>query len=226
MYCVLYFLCFFCVFIFFFFFKQKTAYEILAWLEFRRVLFRSPCNQSIQFWSGFIPINGGGGIYPTLTATSPTPTLHLAQFKASSFSKPTLLLSFSTCVFHFFFGRPCFLLPFTSDSNAFLKTCPSSLNTCPNHLTPFTFAIWTTVSLHSVIFKKSSLTQWSEIIISMYCSGITDQGLYRVVGVGSKVQNLVFQCIEKKKVHDVNLEESSSEWEVKTITSGLKQYLR
>ena len=25
----------------FFFFKQKTAYEILAWLEFRRVLFRS-----------------------------------------------------------------------------------------------------------------------------------------------------------------------------------------
>ena len=29
------------LFCFFFFFKQKTAYEILAWLEFRRVLFRS-----------------------------------------------------------------------------------------------------------------------------------------------------------------------------------------
>src|SRR3712207_8904209 len=29
------------VFFFQFFFKQKTAYEILAWLEFRRVLFRS-----------------------------------------------------------------------------------------------------------------------------------------------------------------------------------------
>src|SRR5690606_39944537 len=26
---------------FFFFFKQKTAYEIFTWLEFRRVLFRS-----------------------------------------------------------------------------------------------------------------------------------------------------------------------------------------
>ena len=26
---------------FFFFFKQKTAYEITRWLEFRRVLFRS-----------------------------------------------------------------------------------------------------------------------------------------------------------------------------------------
>ena len=31
----------FLFFLFVFFFKQKTAYEILAWLEFRRVLFRS-----------------------------------------------------------------------------------------------------------------------------------------------------------------------------------------
>ena len=30
----------------------------------------------------------GGWIYPTLTAISPTPTLHLAQFMAFSFSKP------------------------------------------------------------------------------------------------------------------------------------------
>src|SRR6266511_2005060 len=29
------------MFFFFFFFKQKTAYEIFTWLEFRRVLFRS-----------------------------------------------------------------------------------------------------------------------------------------------------------------------------------------
>ena len=82
---------------------------------------------SIPFWSGFVPVNGGGRIHPTLTAISPTPTLHLAQFKASSFSKPTLLLSCSTCIFHVFFGYPCFLLPFTSNSNAFLKTCASSL---------------------------------------------------------------------------------------------------
>ena len=92
----------------------------------------------IQFWYGLIPLNGGGQIHPTLTANSPTPTFYLARFKASSFSKPTLLLSFSTFVFHVFFGRPHFLLPFTSNSNAFLKTCPSSLlNTCPYHLTPF-----------------------------------------------------------------------------------------
>ena len=73
---------------------------------------------------------------------SPTPTLHLVQFKVSSFSKPTLLLSFSTCIFHDFFGRLRFLLPFTSNSNAFLKTYPSSLlNTSPYHLTPFAFSI-------------------------------------------------------------------------------------
>ena len=50
----------------------------------------------MQFWSGFIPINGGGWIYISITAISPTPTLHLTRFMASSFSKPTLLLSFST----------------------------------------------------------------------------------------------------------------------------------
>ena len=31
---------------FFFFFKQKTAYEITVWLEFRRVLFRSGVTES------------------------------------------------------------------------------------------------------------------------------------------------------------------------------------
>mgnify|MGYP001794911234 FL=1 len=52
-------------------------------------------NQSIQFWSGFVLVSGGGQIYPTLTAISPIPTLHLAWFIASFFSKPTLLLSLS-----------------------------------------------------------------------------------------------------------------------------------
>ena len=111
---------------------------------------------SIQFWSRFIPpINGDGWIYPTLTAISLTPTLHLARFKSSSFSKPTLLLSFSTCIFNVFFCSPHFLLSFTSNSNAFLQTSPSSLlNTCPYHLTPSTFAIWTTVSFNPNILTS------------------------------------------------------------------------
>lgn len=56
--------------------------------------------------------------------------------------------------------------------------------------------------------------------------GITDQGLYRIVGVGSKVQNLLLQCIDKKKVSQIGLADDDCEWEVKTITSALKQYLR
>src|SRR5207248_11653421 len=40
-FCVLCFSYCFCLFFYFFFFKQKTAYEIVRCLEFRRVLFRS-----------------------------------------------------------------------------------------------------------------------------------------------------------------------------------------
>ena len=93
-------------------------------------------SSSIQFWCGIIPVNGGGRIYPTLTAIFPTPTLHIAQFKASS-SKPILLLSFSTCVFHVFFGRLRFLLP-SLQITLFSKHAhhPSSTHAC-------------TISLHS-----------------------------------------------------------------------------
>ena len=80
--------------------------------------------QSIQFWSEFISVNEGGRIYLTLTAISPTPALHLARFKASSSSEPTLLLCFSTCVFHIFCGCPCFLLLFTSNSKCFFQNMP------------------------------------------------------------------------------------------------------
>lgn len=61
---------------------------------------------------------------------------------------------------------------------------------------------------------------------SLGSSGITDQGLYRIVGVGSKVQNLLLQCIDKKKATTIDLADEESEYEVKTITSALKQYLR
>ena len=36
------------MYLFIFFFKQKTAYEILAWLEFRRVLFRSKARLNLK----------------------------------------------------------------------------------------------------------------------------------------------------------------------------------
>ena len=93
----------------------------------------SSSSSSIQFWSGFIPVNEGGRIYTTLPAISPTPTLHLARFFASSFFKPTLLLSFSTCDLHVFLGHPRFPLPSTSNSNTFLKKNTRHPSSWPTH---------------------------------------------------------------------------------------------
>lgn len=67
------------------------------------------------------------------------------------------------------------------------------------------------------------LIQWP---FDLLIAGITDQGLYRIVGVGSKVQNLILQCIDMGKAKSVDLADEECEWEVKTITSALKQYLR
>ncbi|XP_062909398.1 rho GTPase-activating protein 26-like isoform X2 [Mobula hypostoma] len=52
--------------------------------------------------------------------------------------------------------------------------------------------------------------------------GINEQGLYRIVGVNSRVQKLLGLLMGTA---DIDLE-SSSEWEIKTITSTLKHYLR
>lgn len=55
--------------------------------------------------------------------------------------------------------------------------------------------------------------------------GINDQGLYRVVGVSSKVQRLLSMLMDAKTCNELDLE-NSVDWEVKTVTSALKQYLR
>ncbi|XP_033870597.1 rho GTPase-activating protein 10-like isoform X2 [Acipenser ruthenus] len=55
--------------------------------------------------------------------------------------------------------------------------------------------------------------------------GITDQGLYRVVGVSSRVIKLVGILMDEKTYSEVDLS-SSDEWDIKTVTSALKQYLR
>ncbi|XP_056591685.1 rho GTPase-activating protein 10 isoform X2 [Triplophysa dalaica] len=54
--------------------------------------------------------------------------------------------------------------------------------------------------------------------------GINDQGLYRVGGVSSKVQKLLSLMIDEKSC-DIDLA-VSEDWDVKTITSALKLYLR
>uniref|UniRef100_A0A8C7VJM3 Rho GTPase-activating protein 26 n=1 Tax=Oncorhynchus mykiss TaxID=8022 RepID=A0A8C7VJM3_ONCMY len=55
-------------------------------------------------------------------------------------------------------------------------------------------------------------------------TGIDEQGLYRIVGVNSRVQKLLGLAMDPKTCADVELD--STEWEIKTITSAIKYYLR
>ncbi|XP_042306132.1 rho GTPase-activating protein 26 isoform X2 [Sceloporus undulatus] len=54
--------------------------------------------------------------------------------------------------------------------------------------------------------------------------GINEQGLYRIVGVNSRVQRLLSILMDPKAAETED--EISAEWEIKTITSALKTYLR
>ncbi|KAK1161201.1 rho GTPase-activating protein 26-like isoform X1 [Acipenser oxyrinchus oxyrinchus] len=55
--------------------------------------------------------------------------------------------------------------------------------------------------------------------------GINEQGLYRIAGVSSRVQKLLGLLMDSKTSPEVDVD-SAAEWEIKTITSALKHYLR
>ncbi|KAL1110502.1 hypothetical protein AAG570_008030, partial [Ranatra chinensis] len=55
--------------------------------------------------------------------------------------------------------------------------------------------------------------------------GLDEQGLYRVVGVSSKVNKLLMMGLDRRKLEKLSLDDPC-EWESKTITSALKTYLR
>ncbi|KAG5284743.1 hypothetical protein AALO_G00029980 [Alosa alosa] len=63
-----------------------------------------------------------------------------------------------------------------------------------------------------------------KFIYAVETRGIEDQGLYRIVGVNSRVQKLLGLAMDPKTCADVELD--STEWEIKTITSAIKHYLR
>ncbi|XP_060102651.1 rho GTPase-activating protein 10 [Heteronotia binoei] len=77
----------------------------------------------------------------------------------------------------------------------------------------------------SAQLDKIGFTILRKCISAVETRGINDQGLYRVVGVSSKVQRLLNLLMDTKTCNEVDLE-NSVEWEVKTITSAMKQYLR
>ncbi|XP_046907779.1 LOW QUALITY PROTEIN: rho GTPase-activating protein 26-like [Hypomesus transpacificus] len=63
-----------------------------------------------------------------------------------------------------------------------------------------------------------------KFIYAVETRGINEQGLYRIVGVSSRVQKLLSLAMDPKTCADVELD--STEWEIKTITSAIKHYLR
>ncbi|XP_029924523.1 rho GTPase-activating protein 26 [Myripristis murdjan] len=63
-----------------------------------------------------------------------------------------------------------------------------------------------------------------KFIYAVETRGIDEQGLYRIVGVNSRVQKLLGLAMDPKTCADVELD--SPEWEIKTITSAIKHYLR
>ncbi|NXO48327.1 RHG10 protein, partial [Aramus guarauna] len=77
----------------------------------------------------------------------------------------------------------------------------------------------------SAQLDKIGFTVIKKCISAVETRGINDQGLYRVVGVSSKVQRLLSLLMDEKTCNEVDLE-NSVDWEVKTITSAMKQYLR
>ncbi|XP_044748159.1 rho GTPase-activating protein 26 isoform X2 [Coccinella septempunctata] len=56
--------------------------------------------------------------------------------------------------------------------------------------------------------------------------GLEEQGLYRVVGVTSKVNKLLTMGLDRRKADKLSGLDDPQEWESKTITSALKNYLR
>ncbi|XP_076249782.1 GTPase regulator associated with FAK isoform X2 [Calliopsis andreniformis] len=65
----------------------------------------------------------------------------------------------------------------------------------------------------------------SKCIAALEDRGLEEQGLYRVVGVASKVNKLLAMGLDRRKLEKLNLDDRF-EWESKTITSALKTYLR
>ncbi|XP_068221511.1 rho GTPase-activating protein 26 isoform X4 [Palaemon carinicauda] len=65
----------------------------------------------------------------------------------------------------------------------------------------------------------------SKAIAMLESRGLEDQGLYRLVGVGSKVTKLLALGLDRRKAEKLVLDDPA-EWEVKTITSAIKQYFR
>ncbi|XP_035825315.1 rho GTPase-activating protein 26 isoform X4 [Aplysia californica] len=87
-----------------------------------------------------------------------------------------------------------------------------------------------TYTLHNIKTEDSMLddigfTFIKRSVAAIEARGLQEQGLYRVVGVNSKVNNLLKVALDPKKSEKVNYDDPSV-WETKTVTSAVKSYLR
>lgn len=64
-----------------------------------------------------------------------------------------------------------------------------------------------------------------QCIAELESRGLEEQGLYRLVGVSSKVSKLLTLGLERRRGDKLILNDRC-EWETKTITSALKTYFR
>uniref|UniRef100_A0A3P9NF08 Rho GTPase-activating protein 26 n=1 Tax=Poecilia reticulata TaxID=8081 RepID=A0A3P9NF08_POERE len=80
------------------------------------------------------------------------------------------------------------------------------------------------VGYHVAQLDVTGFNVMKKFIYAVETRGIDEQGLYRIVGVSSKVQKLLSLTMDPKTCADVELD--SPEWEIKTITSAIKHYLR
>lgn len=64
-----------------------------------------------------------------------------------------------------------------------------------------------------------------ECVLGLENRGLEDQGMYRVVGVGSKVTKLLTMGLDRRKADRINLDDVI-EWETKTVTSAVKTFFR
>eukprot|EP00117_Sycon_ciliatum_P034826 scpid32508/ scgid26503/ Rho GTPase-activating protein 26; GTPase regulator associated with focal adhesion kinase; Oligophrenin-1-like protein; Rho-type GTPase-activating protein 26 len=76
-----------------------------------------------------------------------------------------------------------------------------------------------------ILAPGSQVAFVEKCIAAVETKGLDEEGVYRLSGVASKAEKMMKVCIEKGKFSDkVNL--LDSEWEVKTITSCLKNFFR
>ena len=77
----------------------------------------------------------------------------------------------------------------------------------------------------TTFLDESGFQFMSSCLAALESRGLEDQGMYRVVGVASKVTKLMTMGLDRRRADSLNLEDNI-EWETKTVTSSIKTFLR